>query len=77
MDVQLIQFISLKPDVALPKPVALKSAGTLKIILTTTNGKKPRKPHQAFLTLSDPTSGLEESYPFAMKESGKARVDVV
>jgi oligosaccharyltransferase complex subunit delta (ribophorin II) len=56
--------------------LTLKTADTLKIILTTTNGKKPRKPHQAFLTLSEPSTGLEESFPFTVKDSGKSKVDV-
>ncbi|KIW07225.1 uncharacterized protein PV09_02083 [Verruconis gallopava] len=67
---------ALKPDAPLPKPLSLKTDSALKIILTTTNGKKARKPHQAFLTLSSSTSGLEESFPFTVKESGKSKVDV-
>lgn len=59
------------------KVVALAAGEALKVILTVTNGGKGRKPHQAFLTITDPTSGLEESYPFTVKESGKAKVDLV
>ena len=68
---------SLNPDKTLSKPVDLAAAQTLKILLTATNGKKARKPHQAFLTLTDPATGLEESYPFAVKDNGKAKVDLV
>lgn len=67
---------ALTPDRALPKAVSLGSGEALKVILTVTNGKKPRKPHQAFLTITNPASGLEESYPFSIKETGKAKVDL-
>jgi oligosaccharyltransferase complex subunit delta (ribophorin II) len=68
---------SLHPDKPLAKAVGLSTGDSLKIILTVTNGGKARKPHQAFLTITDPTSGLEESYPFIVKENGKAKVDLV
>lgn len=61
----------------LPKPVHLGATDTLKVILTTQNGKQARRPHQAFLLLKDPATGLDISYPFSVKESGKAKVDVV
>ncbi|KAF2402694.1 hypothetical protein EJ06DRAFT_472969, partial [Trichodelitschia bisporula] len=56
--------------------ISLGSNDALKLLLTVTNGGKARKPHQAFLTLVEPTTGLEESYPFTIKESGKAKVDL-
>ena len=52
-------------------------ADSLKISLTTTNSKKPRKAHQCFLTLTDEVTGLEESYPMSVKENGKAKLDLV
>ncbi|QDS69028.1 hypothetical protein FKW77_009666 [Venturia effusa] len=67
---------SLSPSQPLPTPLTLRSGEALKIILTVTNGGKGRKPHQAFLTIADPTTGLEESYPFVVKDSGKAKVDL-
>lgn len=57
--------------------MTLGSTDSLKISLTATNGKKPRKPHQCFLTLTDETTGLEESYPLSVKENGKAKLDLV
>ncbi|KAF2840511.1 hypothetical protein M501DRAFT_931581 [Patellaria atrata CBS 101060] len=66
----------LSPTTPLSKPVSLGVADTLKVILTTTEGKKSKKPHQAFLALNDPTTGLEESYPFSVKDNGKAKVDL-
>lgn len=68
---------SLNPSKPLSKPVTLKQGEALKVILTVTNGGKGRRPHQAFLTITDPASGLEESYPFTVKDSGKAKVDLV
>lgn len=62
---------------ALSPAVSLSSTDTLKIILTTTEGKTGKKPHQAFLTLHDPATGLEESFPFSIKDSGKGKVEVV
>jgi oligosaccharyltransferase complex subunit delta (ribophorin II) len=49
----------------------------LKLVLTTVDGTTAKRPHQAFLTLTDPTSGLEESFVLSVKESGKAKVDLV
>ena len=56
--------------------VPLTSTDTLKIILTTQDGKTAKRAHQAFLTLTDPTTTLEISYPFSVKDSGKAKVDL-
>lgn len=67
----------MSPSKPLAKAVALGAGESLKVILTVTNGGKGRKPHQAFLTITDPTSGLEESYPFTVKDTGKAKVDLV
>ncbi|KAF1990289.1 hypothetical protein K402DRAFT_389918 [Aulographum hederae CBS 113979] len=60
----------------LSNPIALGSSDTLKIILTTTEGKTGKRAHQAFLTLKEPVTGLEESFPFTLKESGKGKVDL-
>ncbi|KAI7487611.1 hypothetical protein KC351_g2534 [Hortaea werneckii] len=67
---------SLTPQSALPGPVSLASGDTLKIALTTTNGKAGKKPHQAFFTLQEPTTGLEESFPFSLKDNGKGKVEI-
>ncbi|CAI6335614.1 unnamed protein product [Periconia digitata] len=66
----------LSPDTPLGKSVSLGDSDSLKLLLTTTDGKKAKRPHQAFLTLTDPTSGLEESFVLDVKESGKAKVDL-
>jgi oligosaccharyltransferase complex subunit delta (ribophorin II) len=55
----------------------LGATDTLKLLLTTTEGKKAKRPHQAFLTLTDPTTGLEESFILGVKENGKGKVDLV
>ncbi len=78
------EFMCLKSDwcrlsnrVALSKPVALETADNLKIILTATEAGKPKRPHQAFLLLQDPDTGLESTFPLSVKETGKAKVELV
>ncbi|KAF2109270.1 Oligosaccharyltransferase subunit Ribophorin II-domain-containing protein [Lophiotrema nucula] len=66
----------LNPASSLPKSVTLGATDSLKLLLTTTDGKKAKRPHQAFLTLTDPTTGLEESFVLNVKESGKGKVDL-
>jgi hypothetical protein len=61
----------------LSKAVGLGATDTLKIILTTQDGKTARRPHQAFLLLRDADTGLDISYPFNVKDNGKAKVDLV
>jgi oligosaccharyltransferase complex subunit delta (ribophorin II) len=61
----------------LAKSVSLGATESLKVLLTTIDGKKAKRPHQAFLTLTDPTTGLEESFVFSIKENGKGKVDLV
>lgn len=67
----------LAPAKALTSPVTLGAADTLKVVLTTQDGKAAKRPHQAFLLLQDPTTKLDVSYPFSVKESGKAKVELV
>jgi oligosaccharyltransferase complex subunit delta (ribophorin II) len=67
----------LSDRVPLSKPVALEGADSLKIILTATEAGKPKRPHQAFLLLRDPDTGLESTFPLSMKETGKANVELV
>ncbi|RFU27109.1 hypothetical protein B7463_g9221, partial [Scytalidium lignicola] len=67
--------LSTKPPLA--KSVSLGTADTLKILLTAKDGSKAARPHQAFLMLKDQGSGLETTFPFSMKESGKGKVEVV
>jgi oligosaccharyltransferase complex subunit delta (ribophorin II) len=49
----------------------------LKVVLTVQDGKTAKRPHQAFLLLKDADTGLDVSYPFGVKESGKAKIDLV
>lgn len=67
----------LSPQARLSKQVRLGPSDSLKLVLTTTEDKTAKRPHQAFLTLHEPQTGLEESFVFSVKESGKARVDLV
>lgn len=50
---------------------------SLKIILTATEDGKGKRPHQAFLLLREPKSGLEATYPLSVKDTGKAKLDIV
>jgi oligosaccharyltransferase complex subunit delta (ribophorin II) len=59
------------------KPIALGTSDTLKVILTATEDGKPKRPHQAFLLLTDQDTGLETSFPLSMKDTGKGKVDFV
>ncbi|PTU24104.1 hypothetical protein P175DRAFT_0497220 [Aspergillus ochraceoroseus IBT 24754] len=66
-------IVSNKP---LAKPVSLGSADTLKVALTVQEGKSAQRAHQVFLLLQDRESGLDISYPFSVKDSGKSRVEL-
>jgi oligosaccharyltransferase complex subunit delta (ribophorin II) len=63
--------------VPLSKAVTLGAADTLKIILTATEDGKAKRPHQAFLLLRDQDTGLEATFPFSVKDTGKGKVDFV
>jgi hypothetical protein len=67
----------LSPATPLGKSVVLGASDSLKLLLTTIDGKTAKRPHQAFLTLTDPTTGLEESFVLDVKESGKGKVNLV
>jgi hypothetical protein len=45
------------------------------LALTVTNGGKPRRAHQAFVTIA--SAGLEESFPMTINDDGKAKLDIV
>jgi oligosaccharyltransferase complex subunit delta (ribophorin II) len=45
--------------------------------LTATEDGKGKRPHQAFLLLRDPDTGLEATFPFSVKDTGKSKVDFV
>ncbi|KAI9684636.1 MAG: hypothetical protein M1829_000009 [Trizodia sp. TS-e1964] len=61
----------------LSKPVSLGHSETLKILLTATEDKKGKRPHQLFLLVTDTTSGLETSFPFSAKDSGKGKLELM
>jgi oligosaccharyltransferase complex subunit delta (ribophorin II) len=60
-----------------PAIVKLSSSEVLKITFTAKEGTTGKRPHQAFLTLQDPASALEESFAFSVRENGKAKLDLV
>lgn len=49
----------------------------MKIILAIQEDKSAKRPHQAFLNIKDVDTQLETSYPLAVKETGKAKVELV
>ncbi|KAK5943017.1 hypothetical protein PMZ80_004022 [Knufia obscura] len=67
---------NLTPGKPLAKEFDLGPNDSLKVILTTQEGKSAKRPHQAFLLLKDSSSNLDVSYPLSVKESGKAKVDL-
>jgi oligosaccharyltransferase complex subunit delta (ribophorin II) len=67
----------LSPSSPIAKPLSLSASDTLKIALTTKDGKSGARPHQAFLTIREQDTGLEESFPLSVKDNGKAKLDVV
>lgn len=72
-----LTILRLNPSTPLAKSVSLGASESLKLLLTTVDGKTAKRPHQAFLTLTDPTTGLEESFVLNVKENGKGKVDLV
>lgn len=67
----------LSDHAPLAKPVTFGPTDALKIILTATEDGKAKRPHQAFLLLRDQDTGLEMTFPFSMKDTGKGKVDFV
>ncbi|KAF6227057.1 hypothetical protein HO133_008498 [Letharia lupina] len=61
---------------ALSKPVTLGASETLKILLTTKEDNKAKRPHQAFLLVQDPQSKLDTSFAFQVKENGKGKIEL-
>ena len=57
--------------------MSLGRTDSLKIVLTTKDGGKATRPHQAFLNLKDSKTDLETSFPLQLKESGKGKLDLV
>jgi oligosaccharyltransferase complex subunit delta (ribophorin II) len=68
---------SFSSDKAITDSVALEAGGSLRLSLTVTNGGKPRRPHQAFLTVANKDGSLEESFPLTINDKGKAKFDLV
>ncbi|KKY15237.1 putative oligosaccharyltransferase subunit ribophorin ii [Diplodia seriata] len=64
------------PNSPIEKPVALGPSDTLKILITTLDGKKAQRPHQAFLTLTDPATGLQDSFALSVKDNGKGKIEL-
>ncbi|MCJ1347082.1 hypothetical protein MMC31_005303 [Peltigera leucophlebia] len=64
------------PNKPLSKPIVLGPSDTLKVLITTKEGRKAKQPHQAFLNVKDSASSLETSYAIAIKDNGKGKVEL-
>ena len=62
---------------ALSTPVTLGASDSLKILLTTKEDNKAKRPHQTFLLVKDPKSNLDTYFPFQVKENGKGKIELV
>ncbi|MCJ1436114.1 hypothetical protein MMC27_005492 [Xylographa pallens] len=60
----------------LSQAIQLGASDTLKIILTTKEGNTAKRPHQAFLNFKDAGTGLETSFAFTVKDSGKGKLEL-
>ncbi|RYO89781.1 hypothetical protein DL762_003058 [Monosporascus cannonballus] len=56
--------------------VRFGGSDSLKVLLTAKEDGRGRRPHQAFLVLREPSTGLEAPFPMTVKESGKATVEI-
>lgn len=61
----------------LSKPVTLGASDTIKILLTTKEDNKAKRPHQTFLLIKDTKSNLDTSFVFQVKENGKGKIELV
>ncbi|KAA6407467.1 MAG: oligosaccharyltransferase subunit ribophorin ii [Lasallia pustulata] len=61
---------------ALSQPIQLGASDTLKILLTAQEDKRPKRPHQAFLQITEPATGLGTSYALAVRENGKGKIEL-
>ncbi|KOS21649.1 Glutaminyl-peptide cyclotransferase [Escovopsis weberi] len=66
----------LKETGSLKTALSLGHEDKLRVWLTTTEGSKAKRPHQAFLMIREPSSGLEAPFPLTLKPSGKGAVDI-
>lgn len=67
----------LSENQPLPNELSLGRSDTMKIVMTAKDGNSEKMPHQAFLLLKDTDTGLDYSYPFSVKDSGKSKVELV
>ncbi|KAL2755814.1 hypothetical protein ACRALDRAFT_2042089 [Sodiomyces alcalophilus JCM 7366] len=73
-DVQLKEQFGVAAP--LERAVTLGSKDTIKVVLTAKEDKTAKRPHQAFLVVKEPESGLEAPFPLKLKENGKGIVEI-
>lgn len=57
-------------------PLSLSNTDSLKVVLTAKENGKGKRPHQAFLLIGEPETGLEAPFPFEVRGDGKSKVEV-
>ncbi|KAF3762259.1 hypothetical protein M406DRAFT_357376 [Cryphonectria parasitica EP155] len=60
----------------LKTPVSLSAQDTLTVSLTAKDNGKAKRPHQAFLLLTDQSTGLEAPFPLSVRDNGKGKVQI-
>ena len=71
------ELYRLNQKAALAQPLALDTTDSIKLILTTKENGKGKRPHQAFVVIKEEDGGLEAPFALTIKESGKAVVEIV
>ncbi|RYP73007.1 hypothetical protein DL771_003875 [Monosporascus sp. 5C6A] len=72
-DKNVFKFSESSP---LSETVRFGSSDSLKVLLTAKEDGEGKRPHQAFLVLREPSTGLEAPFHMTVKESGKATVEI-
>ena len=67
----------IKSGSPLSEALSLGHTDTLKLQVTALEDKTAKRPHQAFLTLRELVTGLEESFAIGVKDSGKGKLELV
>jgi len=67
---------TLAENQPLSKPIHLGPSDTLKVLLTSQEDKTAKRPHQAFLLVQEPTTGLKTSFALGVKESGRGKLEL-
>ncbi|KAL7271445.1 hypothetical protein RUND412_005800 [Rhizina undulata] len=67
---------SFSPTSPIPEPLSVSPQESLKLTLSVKEGSEAGRPHQAFVLLTEPESGMETFFPLNVQDSGKAKFDL-